>query len=100
MPASDGDAERAAGRAEGSTETLERRLVARSPARSTVRYQKYDLGRLEKGATVVVTLSTGANVRLMTLTDLNNYRNGRRHRYYGGLAKTTPFRIVVPSTGH
>jgi hypothetical protein len=63
-------------------------------------FTKYDLGRLEKGATVVVTLSTGANVRLMTLSDLNNYRNGRRHRYYGGLAKTTPFRIVVPSTGH
>jgi hypothetical protein len=60
---------------------------------------KYDLGQLESGATVVVTLSTGANVHLMTQSNLNNYRNGRRHQYYGGLAKQTPFRVVVPSTG-
>lgn len=63
-------------------------------------FVKYDLGRIEKGSTVIVTLSTGANVRLMDSSNFNSYRNGRQHRYYGGLAKQTPFRIVVPSTGH
>ncbi|WP_211248994.1 DUF1883 domain-containing protein [Paraoerskovia marina] len=62
-------------------------------------FMKYDLGRIEKGSTVVVTLSTGANVRLMDSSNFTSYRNGREHRYYGGLAKRTPFRIVVASTG-
>lgn len=61
---------------------------------------KYDLGRVEKGSTVAVTLNTGANVRLMDSSNFGNYRNRRQHRYHGGLAKQTPFRIVVPSTGH
>lgn len=63
-------------------------------------FMKYDLGRVEKGSTVAVTLSTGANVRLMDSSNFNSYRNGRQHRYYGGLAKQTPFRIVVPATSH
>lgn len=62
-------------------------------------FLKYDLGRVEKGSMVVVTLSSGANVRLMDSTNFNNYRQGRRHHYYGGLAKVSPSRIVVPSTG-
>lgn len=64
------------------------------------KFVKYDLGRIEKGATVVITLSTGANVRLMDSGNFSNYRNGRQHRYYGGLAKVNPFRIIVPSTGN
>lgn len=47
-----------------------------------------------------MTLSTGANVRLMDSGNFSNYRSGRRHRYYGGLATQTPFRIVVPTTGN
>lgn len=64
------------------------------------KFQRYDLGHLERGATVVVTLSTGANVRLMSATEFSNYRQGRRHRYYGGLASRSPLRLVVPSSGH
>lgn len=63
-------------------------------------FVKYDLGRVEKGSTVVVTLSTGANVRLMDSSNFSSYQNGRQHRYYGGLAQQTPFHIVVPSAGH
>lgn len=60
---------------------------------------KYHWTRLEKGATVVVTLSTGANVRLMDSTNFNAYKNGRRHRFVGGLVKKSPFRITVPRSG-
>lgn len=63
-------------------------------------FLKYDLGRVEKGSTVVVTLSTGANVRLVDSTNFSSYRQGRRHHYYGGVANRSPSRIVVPSTGH
>jgi hypothetical protein len=63
-------------------------------------FRQYDLGTLKRRSTVVVTLSTGANVRLMDRSNLNAYKNGRRHRYRGGLVDRSPFRIVVPSDGH
>src|SRR5690606_12137206 len=40
-----------------------------------------------------------ANVRLMDSTNFTNYKNGRRHKYYGGLAKRSPVRLTIPSTG-
>jgi len=61
---------------------------------------KYHWTRLEKGATIVVTLSTGANVRLMDGTNFNVYKNGRRHHFVGGLVKKPPFRITVPRAGN
>lgn len=64
------------------------------------KFVEYNLGDLQRGSTVVVTLNTGANVRLMDGTNLRAYKDGRRHRYHGGLAKRSPFRITVPSDGH
>lgn len=66
-----------------------------------VKFTKYDLGNLKKGQIVVVTLKgNAANVRLMDSSNFNAYRNGRQHRYYGGLAKQSPVRIAVPRNGH
>lgn len=64
-----------------------------------IKFVKYHWNRLDKGSTVVVTLSTAANVRLMDSTNFNAYKNGRKHRYTGGLVRKTPFRITVPRTG-
>lgn len=61
---------------------------------------KYDLGQLRKGSTVVVTLGNQANVLLLDSTNYRSYAAGRRHRYFGGLAKRSPVRIAVPSNGH
>lgn len=63
------------------------------------KFFQYHWNRLEKGSTVVVTLSTAANVRLMDSTNFSAYKNGRNHRYTGGLVRKTPFRIAVPRTG-
>lgn len=66
-----------------------------------MQFTKYDLGSLKKGQTVVVSLSgNAANVRLMDSSNFNAYRNGRKHEYYGGLAKKSPVRISVPRNGH
>jgi len=66
-----------------------------------MKFIQYDLGNLSRGETVEVTLSgSAANVRLMDSSNLSNYKNGRRHTYYGGLAKRSPVRIGVPSSGH
>lgn len=59
-----------------------------------------DLGQRQRGEVVEVTLSSGANVRLLSTSDFHNYKQGRRHRYIGGLAKWSPVRLQIPSTGH
>ncbi|MFN0244755.1 MAG: DUF1883 domain-containing protein [Planctomycetota bacterium] len=59
-----------------------------------------DLGHRQRGEIVEVTLTSGANVRLMNSSDFSSYRNGRRHRYIGGLATKSPIRLQIPSSGH
>ncbi|HMN67605.1 MAG TPA: DUF1883 domain-containing protein [Bdellovibrionales bacterium] len=36
----------------------------------------------------------------MGSSDFSNYKRGRSHRYIGGLAKQSPLRLQVPSSGH
>lgn len=59
-----------------------------------------DLGHCAKGDVVEVTLSSGANVRLVDSSNFQKYRRGESHRYYGGLAKVSPVRLEVPNSGH
>lgn len=58
-----------------------------------------DLGYRQKGEVVQVDLTNGANVRLMDSANFSNYKNGHKHRYYGGLAKKSPVRLAIPNTG-
>ena len=58
-----------------------------------------DLGQRKKGEIVEVTLSGAANVRLMNSSNYSSYKNGRDHRYVGGLAKQTPVRLSIPNSG-
>jgi len=62
-------------------------------------YLKWDLGILQAGDVIEITLTRAANVRLMTPSNLASYRNGRRHQFHGGLVSTSPFRLTVPSSG-
>ncbi len=63
-------------------------------------FTHYDLGQLKAGQIVEVTLSgSAANVRLMDSSNLSNYKNGRGHRYIGGLVKRSPYRMQVPNSG-
>ncbi|MEX2964650.1 DUF1883 domain-containing protein [Microbulbifer sp. TYP-18] len=59
-----------------------------------------DLGQRKRGEIVEVTLTSGANVRLMDSSNFNSYKNRRHHRYTGGLAKRSPIRLQIPSSGH
>jgi hypothetical protein len=66
-----------------------------------MKFLQYDLGNLNRGEIVEVTLSgSAANVRLMNSSNLSSYKSGRKHNYYGGLAKRSPVRIGVPNSGH
>lgn len=64
-------------------------------------FTKYDLGYLERGRIVEIVLQgNAANVRLMDNTNFNNYKNGKSHRYIGGLAKQSPIRLQTTHAGH
>jgi hypothetical protein len=61
----------------------------------------HDLGHRRGGEIVEITLSgNAANVRLMDSSNYNNYKNGRQHRYVGGLAKRSPVRLQIPHSGN
>lgn len=64
-----------------------------------MKFTHYDLGHQQRGTTYEVTLTSGANVRLMDSSNFNNYRNGRGHRYVGGLVNRSPYRVTIPSSG-
>lgn len=65
-----------------------------------MRFIHNDLGYRQRGEIVEVTLTSGANVRLMNSSDFSSYKNGRRHGYIGGLAKKSPVRLQIPRSGH
>lgn len=65
-----------------------------------MQFQQYDLGHLDGGEIVVVTLKgNAANVRLMDSSNFQNFKSGRRHNYYGGHVTRSPYRITVPRSG-
>ena len=49
---------------------------------------------------VEVTLDKQANVRLLDETNFQLYQSGKKHRYFGGLAKSSPTKIAAPRAGH
>ena len=66
-----------------------------------MQFTHYDLGHKERGQIVEITLSgSAANVRLMDSSNFHNYKNGRQHKYYGGLATRSPVRLPIPSSGY
>lgn len=66
-----------------------------------MKFNVYDLGQKKRGEIVEISLSgSAANVRLMDSSNYQSYKNGRRHRYIGGLAKKSPVRLQIPNSGH
>lgn len=65
-----------------------------------VQFIHIDLGNCHAGDIAEVTLSSGANVRLLDSSNFAAYRNGRDHRMIGGLAKVSPLRLTIPRSGH
>ena len=63
-------------------------------------FTHYNLGHVERGTVIEVTLQgSAANVRLMNGSEFNSYRSGRAHRYIGGLIQRSPHRLQVPNSG-
>lgn len=63
-------------------------------------YLHSDLGQRSRGDVLVVTLTRGANVRLLDTGNFSSYTRGKQHKFYGGLATKSPARIPIPRSGH
>lgn len=61
-------------------------------------YLHYDVD-VRSGEAVQVELDKQANVRLLDDVNYSNYRNGRRHDYYGGRAVKSPVMLQPPRPG-
>lgn len=59
-----------------------------------------DLGLLNGGEVVEITLANQADVKLMDSSNFASYQQGGRHRFFGGLAVKSPIRLQVPNAGH
>ncbi len=65
-----------------------------------MQYQFYDLGNVDKGKIVEVTLGYAANVRIMDSSNYSSFKSGRNHRYIGGYVKRSPYKATIPNNGH
>lgn len=66
-----------------------------------MKYTVYDLHQCTKGERIQVILQgNAANVRLMDSSNYNSYKNGRRHKYYGGYVRKSPITLTIPQNGH
>lgn len=65
-----------------------------------MQYQYYNLGNVEKGKVVEVTLGSAANVRLMDGSNYSNFKIGKKHKFYGGHVTTSPYEIAIPNNGN
>lgn len=63
-------------------------------------FVKYDLGQIGAGASVAVTLTSRANVRLLDSHNFACYQRGEDFRAIGGRAIKSPVVLKVPSPGH
>jgi Domain of unknown function (DUF1883) len=60
----------------------------------------YDLGSLDRGQIVEVSLNIAANVQLLDTANFNQYRSGGSFQYVGGRINRSPARLSVPTPGH
>jgi len=65
-----------------------------------MQFLKHDLGIRSGGEVAEVKLTKAANVRLLDSSNFQNYRSGRRHRYFGGYVNRSPVRLQIPNHGH
>ncbi|MBE9209719.1 DUF1883 domain-containing protein [Nostoc sp. LEGE 06077] len=66
-----------------------------------MKFVHHDLGQCKSDEIVEITLSgSAANVLLMDSSNFQSYRNGREHRYFGGLATKSPVRLQIPRSGN
>lgn len=60
----------------------------------------YDLGEIEGGKVVEVSLNCVANVRLMDSVNFAKYAGGLKYEYRGGMVTESPYLTRIPADGY
>ncbi|MHA7156481.1 DUF1883 domain-containing protein [Glutamicibacter endophyticus] len=63
------------------------------------KFAEYHWKHLERGSTLVITLSRPANVRLMDPENFAAFEDGVEYSARESVARKAPFRLRVPSSG-
>ncbi len=63
-------------------------------------FQQYDLGQVQAGRIVEVTLGYAANVKIMDSFNFSSYKRGGAHRFIGGYVTESPYKASIPNSGH
>ncbi|HLP66575.1 MAG TPA: DUF1883 domain-containing protein [Rhizobium sp.] len=66
----------------------------------TFRFTHYDLKEQPAGAIIEVSLNAVNNVRLMTATNFQRFKEALDFKYAGGVAKKSPVRLTIPEAAH
>ncbi|MDZ7875354.1 MAG: DUF1883 domain-containing protein [Rhizobium sp.] len=70
-------------------------------SKPTFRFTHYDLKEQRAGTIIEVTLSAVNNVRLMTPTNFQRFKETLDLQIpQGGVAKKSPLKIAIPESGH
>ncbi len=69
-------------------------------AKPTFRFTHYDLKDQRAGTILEVSLGAVNNVRLMTATNFQRFKEGLDFKYLGGVAKKSPVKLVLPESAH
>lgn len=69
-------------------------------AAPTFRFTHYDLKEQRAGVTIEVTLNAVNNVRLMSNSNFQRFKELLDFKYIGGIAKKSPVRLQIPESGH
>jgi len=66
-----------------------------------MKFSHFDLGFLNKGQKVEVTLTgNAANVHLMTRDEFQKFKTDNTHRGAGGLIRQSPVYFTIPESGN
>lgn len=60
-------------------------------------HKEFDLA--QDDAVEVFLVGNAANVLLLDDENFQNYREGKPYKYFGGYARTSPFRLPAPQAG-
>lgn len=63
-------------------------------------HYEIDVDPNDSTAVIEVVMDRSANVLLLDDSNYENYQTGKTYRYWGGLARESPVRLVPPRSGH
>ena len=59
-------------------------------------YQLCELGQVDQGKIVEISLDYSASIKIMDHTNYYNFKKGGKHKFIGGYIEKSPYEVVIP----